>query len=242
MGKTVFITGSSRGIGFASAWLFASAGFNVAINGIDEERLKVAESKLLTVSKNIFVVPGDMANYEVAKAAVERITSRFGSIDVLVNNAAISHVGLFTDMQPCEWDRVLDVNIKAALNCAHLTLPDMVHKKSGCIVNISSIWGERGASCEVVYSLTKGAVNSFTKALAKEVAPSGVRVNAVACGVIDTDMNAFLTEEEKLELIGQIGLSRFGTANEVAEVVLFLASEKASYITGQVVTVDGGIS
>ena len=240
MRKTAFITGSTRGIGLATARHFAAAGFGVAINGIDEERLAKAESKLAEVSSNILAVQGDMSDYATVQAAFGMIEQRFGGVDVLVNNAAVSHIGLFTDLTPAEWQRLIDVNVNAMLNCAHLALPRMVSNKRGCIVNISSIWGERGASCEVVYSATKGTVNSFTKALAKEVAPSQIRVNAVACGVIDTDMNAFMTAEEKLALAEQIGLSRFGTPEEIADIVLFLSSEKASYITGQVITADGG--
>jgi len=239
--KTVFITGSSRGIGKAIAQAFCSLGCNVAINGINTNRLELTRQELMELNPNVVSVQGDMSVYANARAAFEQIEKSFGNVDVLVNNAAIAHIGLFTDMAQPDWNRVIDVNINAMLNCSHLALPKMITKKSGCIINLSSMWGERGASCEAVYSLTKGAVNGFTKAIAKEVAPSGIRVNAIACGVIDTDMNAFLSPEERTTLINEIPLSRLGTPAEIADVAAFLASEKANYITGQIIGVDGGV-
>jgi len=239
--KTIFITGSSRGIGKAIAHEFCHMGFNVAINGVNPERLETTRKELLKIIPNILAIQGDMSVYANAQAAFKQIEQTFGRVDVLVNNAAIAHVGLFTDMAPAEWNRLIDVNINAMLNCSHLALPSMITRKCGCIINISSIWGERGASCEAVYSLTKGAVNAFTKAIAKEVVPSGVRVNAIACGVIDTDMNAFLSSEEKAMLVDEIPMSRLGTPTEIADVAVFLASDKASYITGQIIGVNGGM-
>ena len=138
-----------------------------------------------------------------------------------------------------EWDRVINTNLRSAFLCSKQALPNMIRRQSGCIINISSMWGQRGASCEVAYSASKGGLNAFTKALAQEVAPCGIRVNAIACGAIDTDMNRFLSSEERAELEEGIGLGRFGTPQEVADLALYLASEKSTYLTGQVITLDG---
>ena len=167
------------------------------------------------------------------------ISTIYGSVDILINNAGISYLGLFTDMKPENWNRIIDVNLKSVLNCCHLAVPKMVSHKSGIIINISSIWGDRGASCEAVYSATKGAVNSFTKAMAKELGPSGIRVNAISCGVIDTKMNQCFTEEERDVLTEEISLMRFGTPEEIANLAVFLAGNQSSFINGQVITSDG---
>ena len=159
----------------------------------------------------------------------------------MVNNAGISHMGLFTDTTPELWDKMINVNIRSVLNCTHLAVPKMVSKKEGVILNISSIWGNRGASCEALYSATKGAVNAFTKAMAKELGPSGIRVNAIAPGVIDTKMNAWLSPEEKEILTDDISLMRFGTVEEVANFAVFLAGDEASFLNGQIITLDGGM-
>ena len=170
-----------------------------------------------------------------------QIQDAFGPVDILVNNAGISHIGLFTDMTPEQWQHVLNVNLGSVLNCTHLAVPAMVHNKTGVILNISSMWGEAGASCEAVYSVSKGGINAFTKAMAKELGPSGIRVNAIACGVIDTEMNACFSEEERAELADEIALMRFGKPEEVGRFALTLASESASFLTGQIITLDGGM-
>ena len=160
----------------------------------------------------------------------------------MVNNAGISHIGLFTDMTPESWKHLIDVNLMSAFNCSHIALKTMIKNHCGNIINISSIWGERGASCEVVYSASKGGINSFTKALAKEVGLSGIRVNAISCGVIDTKMNACFDEEEKAALCDEISLARFGKAEEIAKLAYFLAEDdKSGYINGQIITADGGM-
>ena len=169
----------------------------------------------------------------------DTIYSIYGNIDILINNAGISHLGLFTDMTPDDWNRLIDVNFKSVLNCTHLALPKMISRKSGNIINISSIWGERGASCEAVYSATKGAINAFTKAMAKELGPSEIRVNAISCGVIETKMNSCFTEEERAVLTDEISLMRFGKPEEIAKIALFLARDDSSFITGQIITADG---
>lgn len=239
--KTVFVTGSSRGIGKAVAAAFAAQGCKVVLNCVKNAGLlHEFENELKRTNKDIMSVICDMSNYHAARDAYGRIAEKFGGVDILVNNAGVSYVGTFDAMKPEEWQRLIDVNINSMLNATHLCLPYMLKNHVGCVINISSIWGEAGASCEAVYSMTKGGVNAFTKALAKETAPNGVRVNAISCGVIDTDMNAFLEEDEKNSLIEKIPLGRFGKPSEAAGLAVFLASEEASYITGQIITVDGG--
>ena len=212
--KTVLVTGSSRGIGKAIAFAFGQAGARVVLN---------------------------VSDYNACKDMFLQIQDAFGPVDILVNNAGISHIGLFTDMTPEQWQHVLNVNLGSVLNCTHLAVPAMVHNKTGVILNISSMWGEAGASCEAVYSASKGGINAFTKAMAKELGPSGIRVNAIACGVIDTEMNACFSEEERAELADEIALMRFGKPEEVGRFALTLASESASFLTGQIITLDGGM-
>lgn len=240
--KTVLVTGSSRGIGKAIAYAFGKAGYHVALNGSKEEQT-------LENTKEEFLEKGiacqsffyDVSSYENTKKLFSAVNAQFGEIDILVNNAGISHMGLFTDMEEPQWQHLLAVNLHSVLNCTHLALPSMVRNKEGVIINISSMWGERGASCEAIYSASKGAINAFTKAMAKEVGPSEVRVNAIACGVIDTQMNHWLSSQERQQLEDEISLMRFGTPEEVGELAVFLASEKSSFLTGQVITLDGGM-
>ena len=167
------------------------------------------------------------------------VNSRFGRVDILINNAGISIVGLFQDMTRAEWDRLMNVNVGSVYNCCHFAVPNMIHNHGGKIINISSVWGVCGASCEVAYSATKGAINSFTKALAKELAPSNIQVNAIACGAINTDMNAFLSEEDMASLIDEIPAQRLGTGEDVAKLILDLTSGN-DYLTGQIIQLDGG--
>ena len=238
--KTVLVTGSSRGIGKAIAHKFGKKNYNVVINCVNSKEM------LMTTKKEIegYGVPclayvGDIGIYENAKEMFSIIKKEFGSLDVLVNNAGISYIGLLTDMSPNDWDRIVTTNLTSVFNCCNLAIPDMVKKQSGKIVNISSVWGDCGASCEVAYSATKGGINSFTKALAKELAPSNIQVNAVACGAIDTEMNSFLTDEELIELTNDIPAGRLGQAEEVAEFVYQICKNN-TYLTGQVIKLDGG--
>lgn len=242
LGKTVFITGSSRGIGQAIAFAFAKAGCNIVLNASKNKESLLAMEKLLT-QENVPVLAllGDASDYDTCKKMFQTIEATFGYVDILVNNAGVSHIGLFTDMSPQEWQRLISVNLYSVFNCSHLSIPPMVRKKGGSIINISSMWGEFGASCEAVYSASKAGVNSFTKAMAKELGPSGVRVNAIACGVIETQMNASFDEEERKALSDEIPLMRFGTPEEVAKLVVFLANEDSSYLTGQIINLDGGM-
>ena len=237
-GKKVLITGSSRGIGKAIAFAFAKEGREVILNASKSGYEMENTADEITESGGICrTFMADVSDYSQCEDMFETI----GNIDILINNAGISYLGLFSDMKPSDWERVMNVNINSVFNCTHLAIPHMVREKRGIIINISSMWGDKGASCEAVYSASKGAVNSFTKAMAKELGPSGIRVNAISCGVIDTKMNAWLSDEERAELADEISLMRFGNSSEVADLAVFLASEKSEFINGQVITIDGGM-
>lgn len=238
--KTILITGSSRGIGKAIAVKYAKKGYNIVINCVKNKEL------LESVKKEIegYQVPclafiGDVGDSQIAEQLFTEAKKMFGTVDILVNNAGISHVGLLTDMTIDNWNHLINNNLTSVFNCCKLAVPDMVKQQRGKIVNISSVWGNIGASCEVAYSTTKGGINAFTKALAKELAPSNVQVNAIACGAIDTEMNHFLTDEELVSLVNEIPAGRLGTAEEVADFVYAL-THKNQYLTGQVISLDGG--
>lgn len=235
--KTAVITGSSRGIGKAIAEEFAKNGYHVILNASKSaDELNEAYEEFLSKGYSCEAVLADVSDYEECKKLFIKAP------DVLVNNAGISHIGLFTDMTPESFKHLIDVNLMSAFNCSHIALKTMIKNHCGNIINISSIWGERGASCEVVYSASKGGINSFTKALAKEVGLSGIRVNAISCGVIDTKMNACFEDEEKAALCDEISLARFGKAEEIAKLAYFLAEDdKSGYINGQIITADGGM-
>jgi 3-oxoacyl-[acyl-carrier protein] reductase len=241
-GKATLVTGASRGIGRSIALELAKAGAVVAVNynryeeGAQETLRQIRELGAFGV-----LVKGDISLYKEAKHIIEETASKLGRLDILVNNAGISKVGLFVDMEEAEWNELIDVDIKGVINCSHCALRYMLKQSKGSIINISSIWGNTGASCEVVYSATKGAVNSFTKALAKELGPSNIRVNAIAPGVIDTEMNAWLNEDERECLMQEIPMMKFGTGEDIGKLAVFLASDEAKYITGQIITVDGGM-
>jgi 3-oxoacyl-[acyl-carrier protein] reductase len=238
--KTVLVTGSSRGIGKAIAIKFAKKGFHVVINcAHNEEELLKTKAEIEAYQVSCLAFLGDMGDYDAAQELFRQIKKLYGGIDVLVNNAGIAYVGLFTGMKPEDWSRVLTTNLTSVYNCCSLAVPDMVKRKNGKIINISSVWGNAGASCEVAYSASKGGMNAFTKALAKELAPSNVQVNAVACGAIDTEMNRFLADDELLGLIEEIPANRLGRAEEVADLVYHLAY-KNEYLTGQIIGLDGG--
>ena len=238
--KTVLITGSSRGIGKAIAMKYAKKGYNVVINcKTNEELLLKVKKEIESFQTNCLAFVGDVGDYETCELLFEQIKKHFGSIDVLINNAGISYIGLLTDMKPNEWNQIIQNNLTSVFNCCHLAIPYMIHKQKGKIVNISSVWGVTGASCEVAYSTTKGGMNAFTKALAKELAPSNIQVNAIACGAIDTEMNQFLSDEELLQLIDEIPANRLGRAEEVADLV-YSITHKNQYLTGQIIQLDGG--
>ena len=220
----------------------AKAGACVVINykSNDEEAEKTFQ-EIRDMGAYALKIKGDVSDYEFSKRMIKTTVEKLGKIDILVNNAGISNIGLFMDATIDEWNNILNVNIKGAINCSHNAVKEMVKQKSGSIINISSMWGEVGASCEVIYSASKGAINSFTKALAKELAPSNIRVNAVAPGVIDTEMNGWLSVDERKSLIDEIPMMKFGEVSDVGKLVTFLASENSKYITGQVIKIDGGM-
>lgn len=237
--KTVFITGSSRGIGKAIALKFASEGYQVAINSSNSmDALLESKKEIEALGAPCLALPGDVSDYETVKTMFDQIESRLGTVDVLVNNAGISHIGLFSDMTPDQWERIMAVNLYSVFHCCSRAVPSMVRKQEGKIINISSVWGNVGASCEVIYSASKGGMNSFTKALAKELAVSNIQVNAIACGAIDTEMNQSLDEESMDRLISEIPANRLGKAREVAE-FLYDLSKGHNYLTGQIITLDG---
>ena len=241
MKKTVIITGASKGIGRATAKKFAKEGFRVVINYNNSKEEAYALEKELSEITEVISIKADISKNEEAEFLVSETVKRFGKIDVLVNNAGISmHSTLFSDTDEKDWQQIFNVNLFGMFNVTKAALPFMIHEKRGSIVNVSSIWGVSGASCEVLYSSAKAAVNGFTKSLAKELAPSGIRVNAIAPGVIETKMNAFLSEEERKAIEDEIPMGRYGSPEEIASAIHFLASDESSYITGQVLTADGG--
>jgi 3-oxoacyl-[acyl-carrier protein] reductase len=235
--KTAFVTGGSRGIGAATVRELSKRGYSVAFTYLNSK----AEAMSLSSECSALALRADMALPQDVKDAVGRAQKELGHIDLLVNNAGISQIKMFNDISEDDWQRMLSVNLGGAYRASRAVLDKMISRKSGCIINISSIWGVTGASCEVHYSASKAALIGFTRALAKELGPSGIRVNCIAPGVIDTDMNSSLDENTKEELCDETPLCRIGTADEIAKAVCFLASDDASFITGQILGVNGGI-
>ncbi len=241
MSRTVLITGAATGIGRAAAGLFAADGYNVAVH----YHTSVADATQLCEAlgargASALAVRADVADPGQVTAMAERVQEEFGRIDVLINNAGVAQQKLFTDITAQDWDAMFDVNVKGVFHCCRAVLPGMVSRKSGSIVNVSSVWGLIGASCEVHYSAAKAAVIGLTKALAKEVGPSGIRVNAVAPGVIATRMTAGLPEETIQALRSDTPLGVIGTPEDAAHAIYFLASDKARFVTGQVLSPNGG--
>lgn len=237
MKKTAFITGASRGIGRAIATVLAREGYHLYLTCHTNQPLLTSLINELEEAYHITCTgfTGDISDYSF----VSECFSGIKHLDVLVNNAGISHIGLFQDMTPSEWERILSVNLSSAFYTSKLAAANMIAAKSGKILNISSVWGAVGASTEVAYSASKGGLNSFTKALAKELAPCNIQVNAIACGMIDTDMNACFSAEEKNAIVDEIPSGRIGTALEVAELAFKILSSPA-YLTGQIINLDGG--
>ena len=235
--RHAIITGASRGIGRALATEFAKSGYDLTITCVrSEEKLKELASELTekyNVTCSTFI--GDLSD----PSSIERLFEGIDDVDVLINNAGISYMGLLHEMSNDDWNRVIDTNLSSAFFCAKLAIPYMLRKKSGKILNISSVWGEHGASTEVAYSASKGGLNAFTKALAKELAPSNIQVNAIACGMIDTDMNRILNIEETASIIEEIPADRIGQPEEVAKLAVQICTGN-TYLTGQIITLDGG--
>jgi 3-oxoacyl-[acyl-carrier protein] reductase len=242
-GKIALVTGASRGIGRAIAIALAKEGAIIAIN-YSKDEMGIEETKNIIINNGgyVRVYKGDVSDYNQIKIMISQIVKDLGGIDILVNNAGRSKIGLFCDMNEEDWDYVMDTNLKGIFNCTKNVISYMISKKQGNIINISSIWGSRGASCEVIYSAAKGGVDAFTRSLALELAPSNIRVNAISPGVIDTSMNSNLNKEDKEALKHEIPLERFGSSEEVGKLAVFLAEDKSNYITGQVITIDGGFT
>lgn len=239
--RNVLVTGASRGIGKAIALLFAEKGFRVFINCTrsvsDLEKVKEEIDAMHRGECHLAV--GDVGNPDDVADMFAHIRRHCNGIDILINNAGISYIGLLTDMTNAEWNTLLQTNLSSAFYCAKEVIPHMVSQKSGKIIQISSIWGSVGASCEVAYSAAKSGLHGFTKALAKELAPSNIQVNAIACGAIDTVMNKQLDAKERLALEEEIPAGRFGLPGEVARLTFDIATSH-DYMTGQVIGMDGG--
>ena len=241
MKQTALVTGSSRGIGRAIAVELAREGWAVCVNYLEHREAAEDLVRLLRAEGwEAIAVRADVSDRDAVEAMVRTAQAELGPIELLVNNAGISYQGLFQDTSNEIWDRTLAVNLTGARNAAQAVLPHMLSEKRGCIVNISSMWGLRGASCEVAYACSKAAIIGLTRSLALELAPSGIRVNCVAPGCIETDMVRVLGEETRAMLVEETPLGRLGTPEDIAHAVVFFASEKASFLTGQVLTADGG--
>ena len=239
--KTAVITGSSRGIGKAIATAFAENNYNVIINynKSEDEAVKLKE-ELLNKGYSCEIFKADVSDFEQANSLIDFAVSTYGKIDTLINNAGISQIKLFTDITKQDWDTMLSTNLSSIFNCTQSAVKNMLHYKSGSIINISSMWGICGASCEVHYSAVKAGVIGFTKALAKELAPSGIRVNCISPGVIMTDMMKDFSKEDLNLIKEDIPLGSFGTPSDIANLALFLADDKAKNITGQNISSNGG--
>jgi 3-oxoacyl-[acyl-carrier protein] reductase len=237
MSKTVLITGGSRGIGRTMVYAFSKAGYNVLLNFNKSEAIA---NEIARELPNVKVYGADVADQNSVINMIEYTKNVFGSIDVLINNAGISCTGLLQDISIDEWNRVIATNLTGTYNLCKAVLPEMISKKDGSIINISSVWGICGAANEVAYSASKAGVIGLTKALAKELGPSNIRVNCIAPGIVMTDMTSDLTMEELDDITSQIPLGKVGSTDDVANLALFLADEKSSYITGQVISPNGG--
>lgn len=239
--KTILITGASSGIGSATAILFAQKGYRVIINYFrSKEAAEILCASLNESGYQCMALQADVSDRAQVDAMFSEAQRQFGGVDILVNNAGIASQKLFSDISAADWDRMLSVNLTGVFNCCQAALPYMIRKKAGNIVNVSSVWGQTGASCEVHYSAAKAGVIGLTKALAKEVGPSDIRVNCVAPGVVSTRMNSSLSIQDLSQLTNETPLGRIADAGEIAKTIYFLTSSYASFITGQVISPNGG--
>lgn len=240
MSQNVFITGASRGIGHEIALKYARNGYGVILNcRKSREEIYKLQDEIRSMNMPCMAFVKDVSKLDEVSEIFDEL-SKFNMIpDIIVNNAAISYVGLLQDMSDAEWQNIINTNLSSAFNVCKCAIPHMLHKGKGRIINISSMWGNVGASCEVAYSASKGGINSFTKALAKELAPTGIPVNAIAFGVVDTTMNSFLDDEEKSAIMDEIPAGKFLSAMEAADIVYDI-SMLNPYVTGQIITADGG--
>ena len=241
--QVVLVTGASGGIGKAVAEKFAQNGYRVAVhyhNG--KERAEALQKQLEQQGCSVMTIQADLRDSMQVQAMIGQIERSWGGVDVLVNNAGVAQQKLFTDITDEEWRNMFAVHVDGAFYCARAVLPGMIHRKHGSIINVSSMWGQTGGSCEVHYSAAKGALQAMTKALAKEVGPSGIRVNCVAPGVILTEMNTRMFDQDTLEALKEeTPLETLGTTEDVANMIYFLASAEAGFITGQIIGVNGGM-
>ncbi len=241
MNKTILVTGGARGIGRGIVHKFAQNNYNIIINYNSSQDLALdLEKSLKEQGVNALAIKADVADRNQVNQMISQAKAKFGKIDVLVNNAGIADMNLITDIREEVWDRMFDVNVKGMFNCTQAIVKDMISQKNGRIINISSVWGLVGASMECHYSATKGAVISFSKALAKELGPSGITVNTVAPGAVATDMLAPLGEDVFKQVCEETPLGCIGTVDQIAETVFFLAEKSGSFITGQLISPNGG--
>jgi len=237
--KTVIVTGGSRGIGAALVKELAKCKYNVVLNYNNSEEAAIKIQKELEEQNiRIEIFKADVSKREEVRKLVQFTLDKYKGIDVLINNAGIDQIKPFMDITDEDWNKMLQVNLNSVFYCCQEVLENMIHNKKGCIINISSIWGIKGASCEVHYSASKAAIDGLTKALAKEMGPSNIRVNSIAPGIIETDMNKELTNEDLKEIINQIPLGRIAKPEEITKSVKWLIEDE--YVTGQIISIDGG--
>lgn len=239
MKKTIIVTGASRGIGAAIVKMLAKEDYNIVLNyNKSEEIAKKIQEEFTKQGKNVEIFKADVSKREEVKKLIEFTINKFKKIDVLINNAGISQTRLFTDITDEDWNNMLNVNLNSVFYMTQEVLPYMIHEKEGCIINISSIWGITGAACETHYSVAKAGVDAMTKSLAKELGPSNIRVNSIAPGIIDTDMNKYLSDEELANIEEEIPLGKIGSPETIAKCVKWLIED--DYTTGQIIGINGG--